>query len=145
MKSSNTKPLLNAKYPATREGVAAALSDLDRLPIPSGWPDALPNTLRLAIEELSINAVDYGGQSPVEGWFAVRISEAPNIIELMVDDAGRPFDTSQSGEPDLGAPIDERAIGGLGLHLVRSLAKHFSYQRIHNLNRTIVIFNSVPS
>jgi len=137
------QPLFSARYPATREGVAAALSDFDQLPTPAGWPDDLSNTLRLAIEELSINAVDYGEQSPVEGWFAVRISEAPNIIELTVDDAGKPFDTSRSVAPHLDAPLDERAIGGLGLHLLRSLAKQFIYQRVHNVNRTILTFDSV--
>ena len=67
------------------------------------------------------------------------------MIELTVEDAGAPFDPTRSREPDIDESLDERAIGGLGLHLVRSLADVFSYQRVGCVNRTVVVFNTYPA
>ena len=145
MTPTATRLILQSRYPATRAGVAAALADFDRLAPATVWPGNIPNTLRLAIEELIINAVDHGGQSPLDGWFVVRISETPSMIELTVEDAGAPFDPTRSREPDIDESIDERAIGGLGLHLVRSLADEFSYQRVGDMNRAVLVFNSTPT
>ena len=50
-------------------------------------------------------------------------------IEFIVDDSGRPFDPTLAEQPDLELGVDERPVGGLGIHLVRSIMDKVSYAR----------------
>jgi anti-sigma regulatory factor (Ser/Thr protein kinase) len=54
-----------------------------------------------------------------------------------VDD-GQPFDPLLAPTPDTSAPLESRAIGGLGIHLVRKLTTSQRYARTGALNRLLV-------
>ena len=49
-------------------------------------------------------------------------------------DEGVPFDPTAAPDPDVEADIDERSIGGLGVHLVKAMVETFQYQRIGERN-----------
>jgi len=55
----------------------------------------------------------------------------------LTDDAA-PFDPLTARVPDLTSPVDERRIGGLGIHLVRTLMDRVAYERVWNDNRLIL-------
>jgi anti-sigma regulatory factor (Ser/Thr protein kinase) len=55
-------------------------------------------------------------------------SEA-GVFHAEVIDYGRPFDPLSVPPPDLDAPIEERRIGGLGLHIVREMMDTLEYAR----------------
>jgi anti-sigma regulatory factor (Ser/Thr protein kinase) len=56
-------------------------------------------------------------------------------LELEIVDDGPEFDPFARPEPDVDAPLDERAIGGLGIHLSKSLAASATYRREGRSNR----------
>ena len=60
-------------------------------------------------------------------------SQIANII-FTVTDSGIPFDPTQKGEVDITLPAEERAIGGLGIHLVRQLMDEVIYSREDDKN-----------
>jgi anti-sigma regulatory factor (Ser/Thr protein kinase) len=100
-----------------------------------GLPDDERVRLLLILEELFTNVVVHGyapgaangSISVVLGWGAGRLT-----IDL-VDD-GRPFDPLAREAPDLDVPGEEREIGGLGIHIVRSLVDEASYRRSGSQN-----------
>jgi serine/threonine-protein kinase RsbW len=51
----------------------------------------------------------------------VRFHHDPRQIIITIEDLARPFDSSRVARPDITAPIEERAIGGLGWHLVHQV------------------------
>jgi anti-sigma regulatory factor (Ser/Thr protein kinase) len=55
-------------------------------------------------------------------------------VSLQFTDEGRPFDPLAAPPPDLEAPAAERPIGGLGIHLVRSLVDAIAYARVGSQN-----------
>ena len=55
-------------------------------------------------------------------------------LDLVLVDDGDPFDPFTAPVPDLAASIEERDIGGLGVHLVRTLATRFAYERADGRN-----------
>jgi serine/threonine-protein kinase RsbW len=62
----------------------------------------------------------------------------PGALELLFEDTGRPFDPLSHAEelpPDLDAPPDERSVGGLGIHIVATLARGARYSREEGCNR----------
>ena len=64
----------------------------------------------------------------------IRCEDADLVIDI-ADDA-RPFDPTRVAPPDLHAPLEERPIGGLGIHLVRSLMDGMEYR--HDGRRNLV-------
>ncbi len=99
----------------------------------------LRNDVRLIVEELASNAIDYGGE-PMgipQHELSVDISLEGELLHLEFRDTGAPFDPLTAPEPDLDADIQERAIGGLGVYLIRQLAHRIAYHRTatHNVLR----------
>lgn len=80
----------------------------------------------LVIDEILTNVATHGGNP--DGPVSVSVEIRTDRIAGEIADSGVPFDPRSGPEPDLGAPIGERAIGGLGLHLVRQLTSVLEYR-----------------
>lgn len=85
--------------------------------------------LQLAVDEFFNNAVDYGYPDGRAGEIAIRARRAGDRLELVFSDDGDPFDPFAAPAPDLGGSVEERRVGGLGVHLVRNLCDSFTYAR----------------
>jgi serine/threonine-protein kinase RsbW len=85
--------------------------------------------VNLALDELVTNAVLYGFDDPTGKEVLVKIATAGSELIASVCDGGRPFNPLDVKPPDLSAPLEDRELGGLGVHLVRSLMDHVSYVR----------------
>lgn len=97
--------------------------------------------LTLAVEELVTNAMTHGGEGQGDDFhLAVHISLGDGELRTVVEDSGPPFDPlAEAPEPDLESALEDRPIGGLGLHFVKAFSDGFAYQRVGNLNRSTVI------
>ena len=83
---------------------------------------------RLMVEELGTNAMAYQRVlSHVTLDVTATLDE--DGLALDVRDDGQAFDPTVAPAPDLDAAMERRAIGGWGLHLVRSLSDHIEYCR----------------
>jgi serine/threonine-protein kinase RsbW len=89
----------------------------------------------LAIEELVTNCIKYGYDDAGDHTITVLLSICDKELTMVVIDDGHPFDPLAVPAPDLVLEIDDRPIGGLGIHLVRRLADHMSYERRDGSNR----------
>lgn len=85
--------------------------------------------LNLAVDEFVNNAVDYGYADGRAGEIGVRLRHLGDALELTLSDDGDAFDPFNAPPPDLSGALEERRIGGLGVHLVRTLADSFAYRR----------------
>jgi serine/threonine-protein kinase RsbW/sigma-B regulation protein RsbU (phosphoserine phosphatase) len=85
--------------------------------------------LTLVMEEVFTNVVRHG--YPEEGGhrIAVRLELAGGVVTLVVEDDAQSFDPVQAPLADLDAPLDERRVGGLGVHLIRTLVDDVAYRR----------------
>jgi len=59
-------------------------------------------------------------------------------VELQVEDDGRKFDPTSAPEVDTRVPLEERRVGGLGIHLVRSMATRVRYERTDGRNHVSI-------
>ena len=92
--------------------------------------------LDLSLEELITNVIKYGHEDSAEHYVQVDLSLQDGLLILEITDDGRPFDPTKIPEPDLDVPLEERQIGGLGIHLVRNYVDSMSYKREGNQNVT---------
>src|SRR5690606_26676045 len=97
--------------------------------------------LCLVLEELLTNVVRHGteGVPPPDppGYHnvVVRLARRGNDVIMLFEDSGRPFDPLGLPDPDFEASIEDRPVGGLGIHLVRTLVDRMTYARIADRNR----------
>jgi anti-sigma regulatory factor (Ser/Thr protein kinase) len=81
----------------------------------------------LVVEELFTNVVKYGrgGDSEVE----IELGRQNDRLTIrLTDHNADPFDiTTQAKEVDTDQPLEERPIGGLGIHLVKKLMDEIDY------------------
>jgi anti-sigma regulatory factor (Ser/Thr protein kinase) len=101
--------------------------------------------LQLAVDEFFNNAVDYGYPDGRAGEIHVHVRRTADGLDLTFSDDGDPFDPfSNAPAPDLTGSLEERRIGGLGVHLVRTLSDHFAYRREHGRNVMALRFALQP-
>lgn len=88
----------------------------------------------IMLEELITNLAKYGYRDRSAGLAEVAMQlEPPHLTIEFVDD-GDPFDPLAAPAPDLEAPLEERDLGGLGVHILRALAEEIRYTRLEQRN-----------
>ena len=88
----------------------------------------------LAVEEILTNTIKFGYPDTLPHEIAVDLTLAPGEVILVIEDDARAFDPQTAPKPDLTLPVEQRPIGGLGLHLVRSLSSRMTYRRQNDNN-----------
>ncbi|MBI1247963.1 hypothetical protein GC197_09005 [bacterium] len=88
--------------------------------------------LLLICEELFVNFTSHA--SAAEGRFDVHLDHQPEGLLLTVLTDGVAFNPLEAKRPDIDADIDDRPIGGLGLHFVRRLTDYATYHRDDSRN-----------
>jgi sigma-B regulation protein RsbU (phosphoserine phosphatase) len=88
----------------------------------------------LALEEAVVNIIDYAYPKDVVGEIVVTAAIADNTLQVTITDSGRPFDPTMAPEPDTTLPLEQREIGGLGIHLIRTIMDSVTYSRLPSAN-----------
>jgi len=93
------------------------------------FDEATAGKLELAAEEMLMNVVSYAypGSSGTVSLVAGENDAGDFFIEI--GDHGVPFDPLAAPEADTTASIDNRAIGGLGIHFMRRVVDDARYRR----------------
>jgi serine/threonine-protein kinase RsbW len=92
-------------------------------------PESNSFNVHFVVEELFTNSVKY---SPEGDDIAVAITtEDAHVVIRFTDHSVRPFDvTKDAPTVNTKAGGEERKVGGLGIHLVRSMARDVSYRHV---------------
>jgi anti-sigma regulatory factor (Ser/Thr protein kinase) len=111
------------------ERVAAGLEEFGN---EAGLSDEVVGELNLCLEEILTNIMFYGleeGRDPDSLAIELGLEVSDRALTVRVQDNGKPFNPLDAGDPDTELPVEERAIGGLGIHLVRELMDELLYAR----------------
>ncbi len=96
------------------------------------WAGAKPliPTLNMALDDLLNNVVQYAfPNDPTEHHIEVEGEVREECVVLTIVDDGIPFNPLSVAPPDLSLLLHEREIGGLGIHLIRSMFDDVTYHR----------------
>lgn len=108
-----------------REALPALLDDIESGLAERGAPPAAIAAVTVALDEVVTNAFGHGGASSVE----VTARVADGLVTVEVGDDGRAFDPTGAPPPDTSAALEDRPIGGLGVHMVSRLMDEVAYER----------------
>jgi len=103
-------------------------------------PEDERSRLLIILEELFTNAVAHGHQQySAAGHITVTLGWRTGRLRISFVDDGQPFDPLAFRGPELERAAEERAIGGLGIHIVRSLVDRARYCRRGGRNHLYLI------
>ena len=104
------------------------------------WPPDIVYQIDLVLEELIVNTVNYGYDDDERHEIEITLTADEDVITVEIIDDGHAFNPLEdTPEPDLDAEIEDRPIGGLGIHLVRVMMDEVHYQRKKNKNYLTLI------
>ena len=103
-----------------------------------GWSDDVLFQLRLVLEEIMINVISHGSGDGRLARVRVGLRQEGELLRLELSDDGIAFDPLSLPPPDVSLDIEDRPIGGLGVHLIRTMMDSVSYCRDGDWNRLLV-------
>lgn len=83
--------------------------------------------LQLAVDEVASNIILHG-YTHQTGPIHITIWKENDKIIIRIQDRGEPFNPLEADEPDLGAPLEKRSPGGLGIHFLKTVTDRVHYQ-----------------
>lgn len=112
--------------------ITAAVEELGRR---ENWPSGLVFKVNLILEELGLNSLTHGRSQQGNSELEITLISQQDALTIELFDNGTPFDPIKDApRPDLDAPLDDRPIGGLGVHMVRTIVDDATYQREEGRN-----------
>ena len=92
------------------------------------------NTINLALDEIITNIISYGYEDNAEHIIELELVLDDEMLTVKVTDDAKEFNPLDQPEPDVTKPLEEKQIGGLGIHLIRNLLDKLDYKRIDGKN-----------
>ncbi len=88
------------------------------------------NRMMVVSDEIYSNIVKYSTADEA----SIKLRREGNVVFIDFIDNGKPFDPTYSPEPDLTLPVEQRGVGGLGIHMVKKMASFVGYKYINECN-----------
>ena len=95
-------------------------------------------TVNLALEEAVTNVIMYAYPEGTTGKVNLDAVVEGNTLRFTLTDRGRLFDPTAAPKVDTTAGVKERPIGGLGIHMVRTIMDSVTYKRLDGKNVLIM-------
>ncbi len=140
--------------PPARINLAASADNLHRAvafagscAAAAGVPPGKRTGICLAVEEAFINICHHaykGGCGQVELAAYTGQASFPHSLVLEIADCGPEFDLFAIPAPDTSLSIEEREIGGLGVHFIRHFSDQADWRRENGKNILRLIFDLDP-
>ena len=100
-----------------------------------GWQPDIEFKIRLVLDELCTNVVNYAHSDTLDHDMTVTIESDDDEVRVRIVDDGDPFNPLEDApEPDTDSALADRRVGGLGVHFVKTLVDDVRYWRNDSKN-----------
>ncbi len=100
----------------------------------NGISKKLEGEVALVLEEWFVNVVNHGLKGIQRPLIEITLKREAEWLVVELRDNGIAFDPWQIPPPDITSSLHERAVGGLGIHMIRSIMDRLGYCREGDLN-----------
>jgi serine/threonine-protein kinase RsbW len=97
--------------------------------------------IRLVLDESVINVIVHGYEDSAEHEIHVRLGIHDGAVTIVIDDDGIPYNPLEAPAPRFDLPVEQRRIGGLGVHIMKTLARSLEYKREDGRNRLTIVLD----
>lgn len=94
--------------------------------------------VNLALDEILTNTISYGYLDEETHEITVNLRAQVDALSVEVIDDARAFDPLAAPLADVDLPLEQREVGGLGIHLARTLMDEMTYRREQDKNVLIM-------
>jgi anti-sigma regulatory factor (Ser/Thr protein kinase) len=126
---------VGAQPGAVRE-LSAAFAELAEV---HALPADVRRSINVALDELLTNAHSHGRTGSDVDSVTVEVKLDQESVTVILTDDGMPFNPFGLDTPDTTLSVEERPIGGLGIHLVSQLMDQVSYERREGHNVVVLV------
>jgi anti-sigma regulatory factor (Ser/Thr protein kinase) len=123
--------------------LAGVLDRIEALVLEQGLSRELASEMRLVAEEALTNVLDHAYGQKEKSAVDVILRVEGGAVRLTVRDKGKAFNPLESALPRLDLPVEERPLGGLGIHLIKSLTDEQIYAREGEENVLVLVRRSL--
>lgn len=120
------------------EEIEALAQAIESFAAANNLPAQLVFQVNLCLDELLTNTISYGFPEGGEHEITVEITLRGEKLAITTRDGGLAFNPLERTEADISQSIEERPVGGLGIHLVRNMMDEIEYRRESGQNVLIM-------
>ena len=96
--------------------------------------------LNLVIEEYITNLVNYGYRDTEIHKIMIEITRQKSQLKIIITDDTGPFNILETPENrEIDKPVEERRVGGLGIHFIKMLTDEIEYRSDKGKNKLVLI------
>lgn len=122
---------LNLRLPPENDSVTTLLDALEAYTEAQDLPIKAASRLMLLADELAANVVMHAVGAT---FFTAEVSHDADVLRFTLTDDGPEYDPLGRGAANTQGSLEERDIGGLGVHFVEKLAATAAYRRLDGRN-----------
>lgn len=112
-------------------------------PLDPGPKDLM--AVQLAVEEAVTNVINHGYTDGQPHTFTVELTLEERRLTTVISDDAPAYDPLARPDVDTTRPLEEREIGGLGVHLVKKLMDSAQYERRDGRNVLTLVRTFAPA
>jgi PAS domain S-box-containing protein len=136
LEDTHAQRLLKLRLRNEISQVGVGIDEVDSFLSAHGLEARFRSRLSVVLDELLNNIVSYAYEDDDEHEILLVLELSGPRLVLTISDDGIPFNAFAAPPPDTSASLEEREIGGLGIHIVRELMDEVDYHR--GIGRNIV-------
>lgn len=114
---------------------------VDRIREDNDLDPGLASRVNLALEEAVTNVIMYAYPEGSKEKISLDAVREGNTLRFTLADRGRVFDPTAAPKANISASVEDRPIGGLGIHLVRTIMDRVTYRRAEGKNVLTMTIN----
>lgn len=123
------------EFAANVDNLQSVLSFLEEQLEANGASMKIINIMSISLEEMFTNVCFYAyTDNNNKGNCIIRIGVENDVVDVVLEDSGIPFNPLEKEDPDIHASAEERGIGGLGIYMVKEYMDECLYERKDNKN-----------
>lgn len=100
----------------------------------AGLSEDVKFKIRLCVEEVEENILNYSGTTWVEVWTELK----DDMLSIGFLDGGVEFDPLAKPDPDINASLEDRQVGGLGIFLCKQMMTSLTYNFENSCNKFVM-------
>jgi sigma-B regulation protein RsbU (phosphoserine phosphatase) len=109
--------------------IARAVGAFEAFAAEHSLSSTVRRTVNVVLDELLSNAIAYGFIGNEDGHIEIEVELKPDRLAITIADDGEPFNPFGTQAPNTDLSVEDRPIGGLGIHLVRQMMDEVGYKR----------------
>ena len=122
------------------ENISLIIDSFGEFSAKHGIPSEVVQKIDIVFDELLTNTISYAYSDSAEHEIEVKIRYYQEKLIITIMDDGKPYNPFDRTDPDTSLGLDDREIGGLGVHLVKLLVDDYQYEYKHQIRKNITSF-----